>query len=257
MIRISRRNDRLPVAGQLVSTTRAWDAESWVDLSKNPALPFRAGFHLRALDADSGNLATGETGKTITGRIENRWQAWKGLLRSQTFFEVGSGYDRKPEYSYLEVAAGQGYYTWKDYNNDGIKELNEFETAYFKDQATFIRVFRLGTELIPTLVNRFNQVFTIQPKKGFASHFTSQLAYRIDKKTPRGDYLFLINPFTSNPSDPRLINLNSQLRHNLSFNKANPKFNADLITQKLSTLHNPAFINPFQNKVFTQFIPDR
>ena len=235
MVRITNRTDQLPQAGRLVSASRAWDAESWFDLSKNPAFPFRAGFHLRWLDADSGSLANGETGKTATGRIENRWQAWKGLLRSQTFFEVGSGYDRKQEYSYLEVAAGQGYYTWKDYNGNGIKELNEFETAFFKDQATFIRIFRLGTEFIPTLVNRFNQVFTIQPKKGFASRFTSQLAYRIDKKTPRGDYLFLVNPFTNDPGDQRLINLNSQLRHTLSFNKAGPKFNADLVTQNQST----------------------
>ncbi len=235
MVRISERTDKLPLAGRLMTNSRAWDAESWVDISKNPAMPFRAGIHIRALDADSGSLTTGETGKTVTGRIDNRWQAWKGLLKSQTFFEVGSGYDRKPEYSYLEVAAGQGYYTWKDYNNNGIKELNEFETAFFKDQAAFIRIFRLGTEFLPTLVNRFNQVFTIQPKKGFASRFTSQLAYRIDKKTPRGDYLFLINPFTNNPTEQRLINLNSQLRHTLSFNRSGQKFNADLVTQKLAT----------------------
>jgi hypothetical protein len=234
MVRLRERTDRLPIADRLTTNSRSWDAETWVDLSKNPSLPFRAGIHLRALDADFGGAAMEETGKTVTGRIENRWQAWKGVLRSQTFLEVGSGYDRKPEYSYLEVAAGQGYYTWNDYNNNGIKELDEFETAYFSDQATFIRIFRLGTAFIPTLLNRFNQVFTIQPKKGFASRFTSQLAYRTDKKTPRGDYLFLINPFTNNPTDDRLINLNSQLRHSLAFNKTGPKFNAELITQKQS-----------------------
>jgi hypothetical protein len=234
MVRITNRTDQLPLEGKLIPSSRAWDAESWLDLSKNPALPFRAGLHLRALQADSGNLATGETGKTVTGKIENRWQAWKGLVKSQTFFEVGSGYDRKPEYSYLEVAAGQGYYTWKDYNNNGIKELNEFESAFFKDQASYIRIFRLGTEFIPTLVNRFNQVFTIQPKKGFPSKFISQLAYRIDKKTQRGDYLFLVNPFTNDPGDSRLINLSSQFRHSLSFNKTNPKFNAELVTLKQS-----------------------
>ena len=231
-VKVRERTDRLPLDAAMTRGPRAWEAEGWIDISKNPAVPFRAGIHARALEADSASLSTGESGKSVTGRIDNRWQAWKGLIRSQTFLEVGSGYDRKPEYSYLEVAAGQGYFTWKDYNGNGIRELNEFESAFFRDQATYIRVFRLGTDFIPTLVNRFNQVFTIQPKKGFISKFSSQLAYRIDKKTPRGDYLFLINPFTDNPADERLISLNSQLRHTLAFNRSGTKFNAELVTQK-------------------------
>jgi len=235
MVKVSTRSDQLPQAGTMVSSSRSWDAESWFDISKKPAFPFKAGFHVRSLEVDSISQSTEETGKTLTGRIENRWQAWKGLLRSQTFFEMGSGFDRKMEYSYLEVAAGQGYYTWKDYNGNNIKELNEFESAYFQDQATFIRVSRLGTEYTPTLVNKFNQVLTLQPKKGFLSKFTSQLAYRIDKKTPRGDYGFLVNPFTGNPQDQRLINLSSQLRHDLSFNKSGTRFSANLVTQKQST----------------------
>jgi hypothetical protein len=231
-VKVRERTDRLPQGNRLTTGPRAWEAEGWADLSKNPALPFRAGIHMRSLQADSGALSNSESGRSLTGRIDNRWQAWKGLLRSQTFLEVGSGYDRKPEYSYLEVAAGQGNFTWNDYNGNGIRELNEFETAFFSDQASYIRVFRLGNEFIPTLLNRFNQVFTIQPKKGFVSKFTSTLAYRIDKKTTRGDYLFLINPFTNDPLDMRLINLNSQLRHTLAFNRSGTKFNAELVTQK-------------------------
>jgi hypothetical protein len=235
MIRLGERTDRLPTAGSMALDTRALDAESWVDLSKNPAIPFRAGFHFRTLSGGTDTLsAADQTGNTLTGRIDNRWQAWKGLVKSRTFFEMGSGFDRKIEYSYLEVAAGQGYYTWKDYNSDGVKQLNEFETAWFSDQASYIRVSRPGTGFVPTLVNRFNQVFTIQPKKGFASRFSSQLAYRIDKKTGREDYLFLINPFTVNPTDQRLINLTSQLRHSLAFNRPGQKFSAEWILQQQS-----------------------
>lgn len=232
MIRIQQRTDLSPVNNQLKPSARAWEAESWVNVSKKPSMPFRAGLHFRMLDADSAQTSISENDRSVTGRIENRWQAWKGLLQSQTFYEIGSGFDRKPEYTYLEVPAGQGYYTWNDYNGNRIKELDEFEPAYFRDQASFIRIYRLGNEFVPTLVNRFNQVFTLQPKKGFISKFTSQLAYRIDKKTLRVDFLDFLNPFSGNISDPRIISLSSQLRHTLSFNRANPKFNADFITQR-------------------------
>jgi hypothetical protein len=235
VVRLGERIDLLPSAGRLQPASRALEAESWFDIARNPSLPLKAGFHFRSLLTDTARTTANDGGQSLTARIDGRWKAFKGLIQSQTFFEIGSGYDRKTEYSYLEVAAGQGYYTWNDYNNNNIKELDEFEASSFRDQATFIRVFRLGTELIPTLVNRFNQVFTIQPKKGALSKFTSQLAYRIDKKTSREDFIRFINPFTTNPSDPSMISLNAQLRHTLSFNRANPKFNAELVTQKQST----------------------
>lgn len=247
VVRLSERTDLLPSAGRLQPASRALEVESWADLSRNPSLPLRAGFHYRTLRSDSTGSTTDNGGQSLTTRIDGRWKAWKGLIQSQTYFEIGSGFDRKTEYSYLEVAAGQGYYTWNDYNNNNIKELDEFEASNFRDQATYIRVFRLGTELMPTLVNRFNQVFTIQPKKGFLSKFTSQLAYRIDKKTTRDDFIRFINPFTTDPSDPSMISLNSQLRHTLSFNRANPKFNADLVTQKQST--RTTLINGAEGKV--------
>jgi hypothetical protein len=235
MVRIQQRTDLQPENSMLKPSARAWDAEGWLNISKKPSMPLRAGIHFRMLDADSAHTSLTENDRSLTGRIENRWQAWKGLLQSQTFYEIGSGLDRKPEYTYLEVPAGQGYFTWNDYNDNRIKELDEFEPAYFKDQAAYIRIYRLGNEFVPTLVNRFNQVFTLQPKKGFMARFGSQLAYRIDKKTLRTDFLNFLNPFSGSISDPRIISLSSQLRHTLSFNRANPKFNADFITQRLAS----------------------
>ncbi|MFH0761387.1 MAG: hypothetical protein V2A67_07775 [Bacteroidota bacterium] len=247
VVRLSERTDLLPSAGRLRPAGRALEAESWFDIARNPSLPLRAGFHFRTLRTDSTQSTTDDGGQNLTARIDGRWKAFKGLIQSQTFFEIGSGFDRKTEYSYLEVAAGQGYYTWNDYNNNNIKELDEFEASNFRDQATYIRVFRLGTELMPILVNRFNQVFTIQPLKGVLSKFTSQLAYRIDKKTTRDDFIGFLNPFTINPADQSMISLNSQLRHTLSFNRVNPKFNADLVTQKQST--RTTLINGAEGKV--------
>jgi hypothetical protein len=174
-------------------------------------------------------LASEPGGESFTARVDNRLKIFKGLLSSQTYLELGSGSDRKPEYSYLEVASGQGYYTWNDYNNNGIRELDEFETAAFRDQASYIRVFRLSNERVPTFITRFNQILTLQPKKGFLSKFTSQFAYRLDRKDPLGSTT--IKVFDHDPA----LTYGSSLRHTLAFLRGNPKFSADWVTQKQYT----------------------
>ena len=80
---------------------------------------------------------------SLIGRIEYNFKAWKNALQWSTFYEVGSGLEQKREFLYIQVNSGQGIYTWIDYNEDGIKDFNEFEIAQFVDQADYIRVLSL------------------------------------------------------------------------------------------------------------------
>jgi len=86
---------------------------------------------------------------------EARW--WKSALTWNTFYEVGSGLEQKREFQYLKVNDGQGIYTWVDYNNDGVKDLNEFEIAQYIDQASYIRVFTPSNANVKTYSNEFDQ----------------------------------------------------------------------------------------------------
>ena len=126
---------------------------------------------------------------SLIGRVEYNFKAWKNALQWSTFYEVGSGLEQKREFLYIEVNSGQGIYTWIDYNEDGIKDLNEFEVAQFIDQADYIRVFVPSNTYVNTYSNEFNQSIYWRPeriwtkKKGFLkfmSRFSDQARFRIE-----------------------------------------------------------------------------
>ncbi len=229
------RVDRLPLNGALLPDSRAWEVENWIQVSEKRSHRLRTGFHLRRLDLEGENGPQENGGFTMTGRIEDQLRLFNEQLTSQTFIELGSGNERKIDYSYLEVAAGQGLYTWNDYNQNNIQELDEFEPAWFQDQARYIRIYRPGSVYLPTLVTRFNQTLILRPSKGFLNRFSSRLAYRIEKKSARDRYGLVLNPVVWNTGDPELITLNGQLRHTLSYQPAGSPFGVDLISQRQSS----------------------
>ncbi|MEM6724405.1 MAG: hypothetical protein AAF598_10235, partial [Bacteroidota bacterium] len=76
-----------------------------------------------------------EAQETYLGRVEYALNLKKGLVRGTTSYEIGAGQEQKIEFNYLEVNPGEGAFSWLDRNNDGIKQIDEFEIAVFQDQA--------------------------------------------------------------------------------------------------------------------------
>ncbi len=235
-LHFTNRDDFLPTNNNMVKDSRAWQINAGMDYKSKKGNRTSFSANWRNLKSYSDDLLQKDNNQSITARIEQNFQLLKGAISSRTFYEIGSGLERKMEYTYIEVAAGQGHYTWTDYNQNGNKELDEFEPANFRDQANFIRVFRPGTAYIPTYLNRFNQTLNIkagrflkQESKGakLLSRFTNSLALRIDKKSYRTNFVDQLNPFNNIMDDSLLVSNNTQFRNTFSFNKTNPVFGAD------------------------------
>ncbi len=198
------------------------------DLVKTRNHPFRTTFVYRKLNVNDTNLITTKPDNTILSRIEYSPRLWKGFIQSTLFYETGYGLEPRKEYSFIQVAAGQGQYTWKDYNNNNIKELNEFEIAQFSDQATYIKVFTPTSTYIKAGHNQFSGNVFLRPAVfktgnsskffGFLSRFVSQTVYRVDKKTS-GDRELNLNPFNVPANDSLLLFINSSFRQALFFNQ--------------------------------------
>lgn len=163
--------------------------------------------------------------QSLNSRLLYNDRYFDQLIQVTTAYETTSGTIPQQEFTYLEVEPGQGTYTWNDYNNDGIQQLEEFEVAPFPDQAKYVRVYLPNQVYIRTHQNKFSQSVTLnanqwQNEKGFKkllSYFYNQTSFLIDRKIERKPGAFDLNPFDNN--EDGLLGLNSSLRNSLFYNR--------------------------------------
>jgi hypothetical protein len=182
--------------------------------------------------------------ESLLGRTEYQVNLLKGLLNGNLLYEVGAGQEQKRDYSFLEVPAGQGEFTWIDYNSDGIQQLNEFEIALFQDQAKFIRIFTPTNVYVKANYNTFNYSINVNPRASinaaktnklgkFISRINLQSSLQITKKEV-ADKIVQFNPFKSPLNDTSLITLTSNFVNTFSFNRFSPKWGFDVTSARNS-----------------------
>ncbi|HWS59637.1 MAG TPA: hypothetical protein VN182_01775 [Flavobacterium sp.] len=162
---------------------------------------------------------------SLNSRLIYNDRFFNQLIQLTTVFETNSGSIAQQEFTYLEVPVGQGVYTWNDYNNNGIQELEEFEVAPFVDQAKYIRIYLPNQVFIKTHQNKFSQSLTLNPNqwknesgfKKMLSFFYNQTSYLIDRKIENNGDNFDLNPFSN--SEENVLGLNSSFRNSLFYNR--------------------------------------
>ncbi|MBS1577708.1 MAG: hypothetical protein JST09_20585 [Bacteroidetes bacterium] len=232
------RADKFPYGKSLIQADRSMNLNLKAELLKNPEHQFTLDATFRKLKVTNTTLTTQKDDQTVLGRAQYMVTKWNGLLTGDVLYEVGAGQEQKRDFAYLEVPAGQGQYTWNDYNGDGIQTLNEFELALFPDQAKYIRVFTPTNQFLKANYNTLNYSLAVNPRavltgtglKGladFASRINFQSSMQINKKSvAKGDFEF--NPFQLDLNDTALIALTTTILNTLSFNRFSNKWGFDL-----------------------------
>jgi hypothetical protein len=211
---------------QKVNTSNTFYLDSRIIQNKNMNLSLYANY--RTLKSTDKTI---EDENSINSRLQFNQKLFKQIIQWNTIFETNSGRLPQQDFTYVEVEAGQGTYTWNDYNENGIQELEEFEIAQFQDQGRFIRVLLPNRVFIKTHQNRLSQTLTFNPSqwsvsenksKQFWSHFYNQTSYLIDRKIKREGSRFNLNPFNTSEEDQLGLQLN--FRNVLFFNRGKQRY---------------------------------
>lgn len=163
--------------------------------------------------------------KSLNSKIIFNKKLFDNFVDFATSFESTSGNIAQQEFVYIKTEPGQGFYTWIDYNNDGIEDFDEFEIAEFQDQASYLRLPLPNLRFIATQRAKFTKNLTInfnqwKTKKGFKkllSHFNNQSFLLVDNEQRRLGDSFNFNPFSFD--EDKLLGLNFNFRNTLYFNR--------------------------------------
>ena len=176
--------------------------------------------------------AFSENQKALNSKIIYNQRFLKNFITLGTSYETSSGNVAQQDFIYVEVEAGQGFYTWIDYNDNGIQEFDEFEVAEFQDQANFLRVPLPNLQFIATQSAKINQSITLNANqwsnktglKKVLSHFYNQFFLSSRNELERARNSFNLNPFNMNKD--KQISVNFTIKNSLYFNRGLQNFSA-------------------------------
>lgn len=231
------RKDLLPWENHLSAQSESKDIGFNLWLKKNKNNQVKLGSNYRKLRILNKDISDEKPEESFLGKLEHRARLLKGSFRTRSYYELGSGLEADRIYSYLEVNAGQGVYKWTDYNQNDIKEINEFEIANFKDEANYIRISNITNHYRKVYTSEYRQSLNIQFKRlksknkfiRFITAFSNRFSYRISKKSTSSDFNLYGNPFSSVQSNSNIISLTSSLQNTLSFHPKKSNTTCDYI----------------------------
>ncbi len=230
------RHEKALRTGDLTPSTVATSYSGSMELMRAKVRKLAGTVTYRSLRIIDSTLTVQKPEDTWLARLEHGHSALRGAFTWDLFYEVGSGLEQRREFIYLQVPAGQGIYVWRDYNGNGIKELNEFEQAPFGYEADHIRSYVQTNTYVRTYSNQLSASGELRPAavwadkkglRGFLGKWSDLASYRTDRRTSNDDMALALDPFRVDPLDTLLVAFSSSARNTVYFDRSSRKWSVD------------------------------
>ncbi len=206
-------------------------AEHWGfdgSLQLNPQTKLMVIVHQRQLMVRDSERFKGRPEKTILGKVALSWRDRKGHWSMNAFYQVGSGLEQRKSFVYIEVPLGQGNFVWIDYDDDGVKDLNEFEIPAFGYEANYIRTQVPTADFVSVGTTQAVGSLQWHPKQGFGKKWSNALNVQSETKH-QGNIRY--RPGADGVADTSIVQSLFLLRDQLQWNVMDPRWGASLAYQ--------------------------
>jgi hypothetical protein len=239
-INYSIRKDRWPEFGEMVNRNIARTGNVMVSIPKGK---------LGRLDLNVTYRELGYLGdqdipdqNSLLGRLDWSSDFFKKHVRSELMYAIGNGRELKRDYVYIPVPMGEGTHTWRDDNQNGIQEREEFYLAINKDERNYIKLFTPTDEYVLAYDNNLNYRISVDmPRKWRSStglkkilgKFSNNLSVNLKQKTAENSFKDNFIFKREGLNGDKLLSYRDNIRNNLYFNRSDPKYGFELMFHQL------------------------
>jgi hypothetical protein len=231
------REDQAPINGILQRSTRAQTSNSGLNtrIGQNNELATTVTYrYLEYFNNASGTKLPNE--ENILGRVDFNSNLLNKHVRSEFTLTTGTGRELKRQFVYIPVPVGEGSYYWKDLNNDGVQDLNEFFEAVYTSDKLYIKSYIPTDQYIKAYTNTLSYRLDVTaPRtwrdkgkvKSFLSKFSNVTSWTLNKKITDPSLASRFLPIINSIPSDQILSVQKTVRSALFFNRSNPKYGMD------------------------------
>ncbi|MEQ9441067.1 MAG: hypothetical protein RIG62_18635 [Cyclobacteriaceae bacterium] len=234
------RNNRLPLLGDMQASEQvqmlqaSWDKA----LGEKHRLKLNATYRSSnvrnsLLWQDAPSVLSPEN--SVMGQLDWTGSLLKNALQMSATYAVANGREIKRDFVYVRVPAGEGMFTWRDDNGNGVEEIDEFYEANYWDERNYVRVMVPTNDYIQAFTNQFNYRVKAQFPQRWSeagglrtllARFSNVSQLSIHQKQTDARLAARILPgYTVSPE--HLLSSKESVRSTFFFNRQNPRLGAE------------------------------
>ena len=253
------REDRLPVDGKLIPESESQTTRIGIGTNIGKTQVIDLLFTYRNLQNFRLSEDRPKNEETISTRMDWQGNFLDRHIVSELNYQAGNSRELRREFVFIQVPTGEGTHTWRDENQDGIQDLNEFYLAINPDERNYAKIFVPTDDYVLAFANTLNFRLNFEMPRNWASsggfkkvlsRFSSQTSVNVHRKLTDERLSARFSPFATSIDDEELIASKERIRSTWFYNRSHSKygFNLGVLSSKNKQLN----IDGFETRIIKE-----